>query len=84
MKKIRRDYPKIAPSGPTYSRGVRTGNLLFIAGCTTRGTDSQGKPLMEQLHRAAGQSAAELVRLPRPGPPTLKVVMMPTIQALYP
>ena len=49
MKKIRRDYPDIAPSGPTYSRGVRTGNLLFIAGCTARGTGSQGKPLMEQL-----------------------------------
>ena len=49
MKKIRRDYPDIAPSGPTYSRTVRTGNLLFIAGCTARGTDSQGQPLMEQL-----------------------------------
>ena len=49
MKKVRRDYPDIAPGGPTYSRGVRTGNLLFIAGCTARGTDSQGKPLMEQL-----------------------------------
>ncbi len=49
MKKIRRDYPDIAPSGPTYTRGVRTGNLLFIAGCTARGTGSQGKPLMEQL-----------------------------------
>ena len=49
MKKIRRDYPDIAPSGPTYSRGVRTGNLLFIAGCTARGTGSQGKPMMEQL-----------------------------------
>ena len=41
MEKIRRDYPDIAPSGPTYSRGVRTGNLLFIAGCTARGTDFQ-------------------------------------------
>ena len=49
MKKIRSDYPDIAPSGPSFSRGVRTGNLLFIAGCTARGTDSQGKPLMEQL-----------------------------------
>ncbi len=49
MKKIRRDYPDIAPSGPTYPRGVRTGNLLFIAGCTARGTGSQGKSLMEQL-----------------------------------
>ncbi len=49
MKKIRRDYPDIAPSGPSYTRGVRTGNLLFISGCTARGTGSQGKPLMEQL-----------------------------------
>ena len=49
MEKIRRDYPDIAPSGPTYTRGVRTGNLLFIAGCTARGTGSQGKSLMEQL-----------------------------------
>ena len=49
MKKIRRDYPDIAPSGPTYRRGVHTGNLQFIAGSTARGTDSWGKPLMEQL-----------------------------------
>ncbi len=49
MEKLRRDYPDIAPSGPSYSRGVRTGNLLFIAGCTARGTDAQGKTLMEQL-----------------------------------
>ena len=49
MEKLRRDYPDIAPSGISFSRGVRTGNLLFIAGCTARGTESQGKPLMEQL-----------------------------------
>ena len=49
MDKIRHDYPDIAPSGPTYSRAVRTGNLLFIAGCTARGTDSQGEPLIERL-----------------------------------
>ena len=49
MAVIRRDYPDIAPSGPTFSRGVRSGNLLFIAGCTARGTDAQGKPLMDQL-----------------------------------
>ena len=49
MAIIRRDYPDIAPSGPTFSRGVRSGNLLFIAGCTARGTDAQGKPLMDQL-----------------------------------
>ena len=49
MEKIRRNYPDIAPSGPTFSRAVRTGNLLFVAGCTARGTDAQGKGLMEQL-----------------------------------
>ena len=44
-----RDYPDIAPAGPTYSRGTRAGNLLFVSGCTARGSDAQGKPLMEQL-----------------------------------
>lgn len=49
MDKIRRNYQDIAPSSPTYSRAVRSGNLVFIAGCTARGTDAQGKLLMEQL-----------------------------------
>ena len=49
MEKVRREYPDIAPSGPTYSRAVLAGNMLFISGCTARGTDAQGKPLMEQL-----------------------------------
>ena len=49
MSVIRRDYPEIAPAGPSYSRGVRAGGLLFIAGCTARGTDAQGGPLMDQL-----------------------------------
>ncbi len=45
----RKQYPDIAPAGPTYSRGVKAGNLLFIAGCTARGTEAQGKGMMEQL-----------------------------------
>ena len=49
MEKIRKNYPDIAPSGPTYSRGVRIGTLLFISGCTARGTEAQGKAVMEQL-----------------------------------
>ena len=49
MEKIRKNYPDIAPSGPTYSRGVQVGNLLFISGCTARGTEAQGKAAMEQL-----------------------------------
>jgi 2-iminobutanoate/2-iminopropanoate deaminase len=49
MEKVRRNYPDIAPAGPTYSRAIRSGNWLFISGCTARGTPAQGKPLMEQL-----------------------------------
>ena len=49
MEKIRNNYPDIAPAGATFSRGVRVGNLLFIAGCTARGTDAQGGALMAQL-----------------------------------
>ncbi|HJN87407.1 MAG: RidA family protein [Dehalococcoidia bacterium] len=49
MDVIRRDHSNIALAGPTYSRSVRTGSWLFISGCTARGTEAQGKPLMEQL-----------------------------------
>ena len=49
MEKERHDYPDIAPAGPTYSRVVRSGNQVYIAGCTARGTPAQGQPLMEQL-----------------------------------
>lgn len=33
----------MAPAGPTYSRAVKADNMLFISGCTARGTDSQGR-----------------------------------------
>jgi len=49
MEKIRNNHPDIAPSGPSFSRSVRTGDLLFIAGCTARGTDAQGGALMDQV-----------------------------------
>ena len=49
MEKIRKNYPGIAPSGPTFSRSVRAGSTLYIAGCTARGTEAQGGPIMEQL-----------------------------------
>lgn len=68
-----RDYPDIAPAGPTYSRGTRAGNLLFISGCTARGSEAQGKPLMEQLDetlkrvigvvRAEGGSPADIAKI---------------------
>ena len=73
MEKIRRNYPDIAPSGPTFSRGVRVGNLLFIAGCTARGTEAQGKALMDQLRvtldrivrivRAEGGTPGDIVKI---------------------
>ena len=49
MDKIRNNHVDIAPSGATFSRSIRVGNLLFVAGCTARGTDAQGAPLMDQL-----------------------------------
>jgi len=49
MEKARRNYPDIAPAGPTYNRAIRSGNWLFISGCTARGTPSQGRSLIEQL-----------------------------------
>ncbi len=44
----RKEYD-IAPTGPTYSRAVKAGNTMYISGCTARGTDAQGKSMMEQL-----------------------------------
>lgn len=73
MEKIRHTHPDISPSGPTFSRSVRVGNLLFIAGCTARGSSSQGQPLMEQLRvtldritrivAAEGGTAGDIVKI---------------------
>ena len=68
-----RDYPDIAPAGPTYSRGTRAGNMLFVSGCTARGSEFQGRPLMEQLDetlkrvvgvvRAEGGSPGDIAKI---------------------
>jgi len=73
MAAIRRDYPDIAPAGPSYSRGVRSGNMLYISGCTARGTDAQGKALIDQLRvtldritriaQAEGGPSADIVKI---------------------
>ena len=59
----RKEYPEIAPAGPTYSRAEKAGNMLLISGCTARGTGSQGRSMMEQLDvtlgRVLGVAAAE-------------------------
>ena len=73
MAAIRREYPGIAPAGPSYSRGVRSGNLLFISGCTARGTDAQGKSMIDQLRvtldrisqiaQVEGGASADIVKI---------------------
>ena len=51
MAIIRRDYPDIAPQGPTFSRSVRSRNWLFVAGCTARGTDAR-KTIQQRWRKA--------------------------------
>ncbi len=73
MEKVRKNYPDIAPSGPTFSRSVKVGNLLFIAGCTARGTSAQGQSMSEQLRvtldriarivRAEGGAPSDIVKI---------------------
>ncbi len=73
MEKIRREYPDIAPAGPTYARAVRAGDMLFISGCTAHGTEAQGGSATEQLNvtmdrvvgvvLAEGGSPVDIVKL---------------------
>lgn len=73
MDKIRKRHPQIAPAGATFSRTVRVGNLLFIAGCTALGSDAQGEALPSQLRvtleriarivNAEGGSTADIVKI---------------------
>ena len=49
MAAIRHTHEDICPAGSTMSRSVRSGDLLFISGCTARGSEAQGKSLMDQL-----------------------------------
>ncbi len=72
-KKERREYPEIAPAGPTYARAVRSGHMLFISGCTARGTDAEGGVAIDQLRvtldrvvrivRAEGGTPSDIVKL---------------------
>ena len=73
MEKIRKEYPDIAPAGPTYARAVRAGNTLYISGCTARGSSAEGGPAMEQLKvtldwivkivEAEGGTAQDIVKI---------------------
>ena len=48
MKKVRKNYPDIAPTIGNYVRTIRTGNFLFISGCTAVGTDDENKDVIAQ------------------------------------
>ena len=41
MELERRDYPDLPPPAGAFHHSVRWGNLLFIAGSTARGTDTE-------------------------------------------
>jgi 2-iminobutanoate/2-iminopropanoate deaminase len=55
---LERKQYDFAPAGPTYSRSVKAGGMMYISGCTARGTDSQGKSMMEQLDVTLGRLVA--------------------------
>ena len=73
MEKIRKEYPDIAPTGPTYARAVRAGNTFYVSGCTARGSSAEGGPAMEQLRvtldrvvkivEAEGGTAQDIVKI---------------------
>ena len=48
MDKLRKEYPDIAPTGPTHVRAVRYGDLMFMSGVTALGTSAYGKSIVDQ------------------------------------
>ena len=49
MKKIRNNYPDIYPAWPTYVRGIKSGNTLYLSGITANNSNAQGKDIMSQF-----------------------------------
>ncbi len=49
VDKIRNNHEDIYGAGPTYIRAIRAGNTLYLSGVTSRGSDADGGPPMEQL-----------------------------------
>tara|TARA_B100001146_G_C15994742_1_gene354152 strand:- start:253 stop:642 length:390 start_codon:yes stop_codon:yes gene_type:complete len=47
--KIRRDYKNIHPSSPISSRGIKSGNMLFISGTTANNSSAEDGNPMQQL-----------------------------------
>ncbi len=69
---IKRDqYPDIYAAGPTYTRGVRAGNTLYISGTTSRGVEAttpmaQLRVVLDRIVRiveAEGGTASNIVKM---------------------
>ena len=55
MDKIRNNFEEIYPAGPTYVRGIRTGDTLYISGTTARNSEAQCGSPMSQLRVVLGR-----------------------------
>lgn len=72
-EKIRKEYPDIAPAGPTYARAVKAGDTLYVSGCTARRSSAEGDSAMAQLRvtldrvvkivEAEGGTAQDIVKI---------------------
>lgn len=49
MKNKRINFENIYPAGKIYTRGVRSGNTLFISGTTAKNSSAQGEAPLKQL-----------------------------------
>ena len=69
----RNNHDDIYPGGPTYIRSVRSGDMLWLSGCTARFSDADGGPVFDQLRvtldrivrivEAEGGAASNIVAL---------------------
>ena len=58
MDKEYKQYPDIAPVSSHYSRAVRVGNMLFIAGCTANDSPAENEGFPSQLRETLGRIKA--------------------------
>ena len=73
MKIVRNNHEDIYPAGPTYVRAIRAGATLYVSGCTARGSEAEGGPVLDQLRvtldrivrivEAEGGAAANIVSM---------------------
>jgi len=73
VDKIRHAHANIAPAIGNYSRSIRTGDMLFISGCTAVGTEAEDKGVMRQADQtidrikriveAEGGTTSDIVKL---------------------